>query len=158
MNDYREFWNWIYYGTRLPVLAGADDVEQYWLRIGVVVAAGLIFGLAAVKFPRLPVLLTVMVIVLWAVSVGPFLVWAAQLTISASDQYYLDALWQVMRERMVSRKVPVKNLHRGKVEPASGGSVRQEVELKQGISPDTCRAIVKLIKDAKLKKVQSQIQ
>src|SRR5437763_10708329 len=78
MNDYREFWNWIYYGTRLPVLAGADDVEQYWLRIGVVVAAGLIFGLAAVKFPRLPVLLTVMVIVLWAVSVGPFLVWAAQ--------------------------------------------------------------------------------
>jgi uncharacterized protein YajQ (UPF0234 family) len=59
---------------------------------------------------------------------------------------------------MVSRKVPVKNLHRGKVEPASGGTVRQEVELKQGISPDTCRAIVKLIKDQKLKKVQSQIQ
>jgi uncharacterized protein YajQ (UPF0234 family) len=83
---------------------------------------------------------------------------AAKLTISASDEYYLNALWQVMRERMVSRKVPVKNLHRGKVEPASGGTVRQEVELKQGISPDTCRAIVKLIKDAKMKKVQSQIQ
>ena len=83
---------------------------------------------------------------------------AAKLTLAASDQYYLDALWQVMRERMVSRKVPVKNLHRGKVEPASGGTVRQEVELKQGISPDTCRAIVKLIKDQKLKKVQSQIQ
>ena len=83
---------------------------------------------------------------------------AAKLTLAASDQYYLDALWQVMRERMVSRKVPVKNLHRGKVEPASGGTVRQEVELKQGISSDTCRAIVKLIKDAKLKKVQSQIQ
>src|SRR5437763_16253623 len=78
MNDYREFWNWIYYGTRLPVLAGAADVEQYWLRIGVVVAAGLILGLAAAKFPRLPVLLTVIVIALWAVSVGPFLVWAAK--------------------------------------------------------------------------------
>ena len=38
---------------------------------------------------------------------------AAKLTISASDQYYLDALWQVMRERMVSRKVPVKDLHFG---------------------------------------------
>ena len=83
---------------------------------------------------------------------------AAKLTLAASDEYYLNALWQVMRERMVSRKVPVKNLHRGKVEPASGGTVRQEVELKQGISPDTCRAIVKLIKDQKLKKVQSQIQ
>jgi uncharacterized protein YajQ (UPF0234 family) len=63
-----------------------------------------------------------------------------------------------MRERMVSRKVPVKNLHRGKVEPASGGTVRQEVELKQGISQDTARAIVKLIKESKFKKVQSQIQ
>ncbi len=83
---------------------------------------------------------------------------AAKLTISASDEYYLNALWQVLRERMVNRKVSVKNLHRGKVEPASHGTVRQEVELRQGISPDTCRAIVKLIKDKKMKKVQSQIQ
>jgi hypothetical protein len=36
--------------------------------------------------------------------------------------------------------------------------VRQEIELKQGISQDKCRAIVKLIKEQKLKKVQSQIQ
>ena len=83
---------------------------------------------------------------------------AGKLTLSASDEFYLNALWQVLRERMISRKVPVKNLHRGKVEPASGGTVRQEIELKQGISQDTCRAIVKLIKDQKLKKVQSQIQ
>lgn len=83
---------------------------------------------------------------------------AAKLTLSASDEYYLNAMWQVLRERMISRKVPVKNLHRGKLEPASGGSVRQEVELKQGISSDTCRAIVKLIKEQKWKKVQSQIQ
>ena len=82
----------------------------------------------------------------------------AKLTLSAQDEFYLNAMWQVLRERMITRKVPVKNLHRGKLEPASGGTVRQEVELKQGISPDTCRAIVKLIKDQKLKKVQSQIQ
>ncbi|SRR3990172_6925431 len=83
---------------------------------------------------------------------------AAKLTLHASDEYYLNAMWQVIRERMVSRKVPIKNLQRGKIEPASGGSVRQEVELKQGIPQETCRAIVKLIKDQKLKKVQSQIQ
>jgi hypothetical protein len=82
----------------------------------------------------------------------------ALLTLRASDEYYLNALWQVLQERMISRKVPVKNLHRGKVEPASGGTVRQEVVLKQGISPETARAIVKLIKDQKLKKVQTQIQ
>ena len=83
---------------------------------------------------------------------------AAKLTLHASDEYYLNAMWQVIRERMVSRKVPIKNLQRGKIEPASGGTVRQEVELKQGIPQETCRAIVKLIKDQKLKKVQSQIQ
>jgi uncharacterized protein YajQ (UPF0234 family) len=59
---------------------------------------------------------------------------------------------------MLSRKVPVKNLHRGTVEPASGGTVRQEVKLAQGLSTDTARAIVKVIKDAKFKKVQSQVQ
>jgi uncharacterized protein YajQ (UPF0234 family) len=83
---------------------------------------------------------------------------AAKLELNASDEYYLNAMWMLLQERMISRKVPVKNLHRGKVEPASGGTVRQEIELKQGISQDTCRAIVKLIKDHKFKKVQSQIQ
>ena len=83
---------------------------------------------------------------------------AAKLELSASDEFYLNAMWQVIRERMVSRKVPVKNLARGKIEPATGGTVRQEVELRQGISPDTCRSIVKLIKDQKLKKVQAQVQ
>ncbi len=82
----------------------------------------------------------------------------AKLELAASDEYYLDAMWNVVRERMITRKVPVKNLHRGKIEPAGGGTVRQEIELRQGISQDTCRAIVKLIKDQKLKKVQAQIQ
>jgi len=83
---------------------------------------------------------------------------AAKLELHASDEYYLNAMWMLLQERMISRKVPVKNLHRGKVEPASGGTVRQEIELKQGISQDTCRAIVKLLKDHKFKKIQSQIQ
>lgn len=83
---------------------------------------------------------------------------AAKLTLTASDDFYLNAMWQVLRERMISRKVPVKNLHRGKLEPAGGGTVRQEVQLKQGLSQETARSIVKLLKEQKLKKVQSQIQ
>lgn len=81
-----------------------------------------------------------------------------KMTLAAQDEFYLDQMWNVIRERMISRKVPVKNLNRGKLEPASGGTVRQEVVLKQGISQDTCRSIVKLIKDQKLKKVQAAIQ
>ena len=83
---------------------------------------------------------------------------AAKLELHASDEYYLNAMWQVIRERMISRKVSIKNLQRGKIEPASGGTVRQDVALQQGIPQETCRAIVKLIKEQKLKKVQAQIQ
>src|SRR5437763_17118536 len=53
---------------------------------------------------------------------------AATLTLHASDEFYLTSMWNVIRERMISRKVPVKNLDRAKVEPASGGTVRQEVK------------------------------
>ena len=81
-----------------------------------------------------------------------------KLELAASDEFYLNAMWQVIQERMVSRKVPVKNLHRGAIEPASGGTVRQEVKLTQGLTSENARAIVKVIKDRKLKKVQSQIQ
>ncbi len=82
----------------------------------------------------------------------------AKLELHASDEFYLNAMWQVIRERMISRKVPIKNLQRGKIETASGGTVRQEVNLQQGIPQETCRAIVKLIKEQKLKKVQAQVQ
>jgi len=83
---------------------------------------------------------------------------AATLTLAAQDEFYLNAMWQVIQERMVGRKVPVKNLRRGNIEQASGGTVRQVVTMAQGLSQDTARAIVKLLKDKKLKKVQSQIQ
>ncbi len=83
---------------------------------------------------------------------------AAKLTLAASDEFYLNALWQVLQERLISRKVPIKNLHREKVEPAGGGTVRQEVKLAQGLSQETAREIVKFLKERKLKNVQTQIQ
>ncbi len=83
---------------------------------------------------------------------------AAVLNLAAQDEFYLNAMWQVIQERMLGRKVPIKNLRRGNVEQASGGTVRQEVKMAQGLSRETARAIVKLLKDQKLKKVQSQIQ
>jgi uncharacterized protein YajQ (UPF0234 family) len=82
----------------------------------------------------------------------------AVLNLAAQDEFYLNAMWQVIQERMLGRKVPIKNLRRGTVEQASGGTVRQEVKMAQGLSQETARAIVKLLKDQKLKKVQSQIQ
>ncbi len=82
----------------------------------------------------------------------------AKIDIHTSDDYKLDAIWTVLEQRFHARSVPLKNLKRGNVEPASGGTVRQEVKLTQSIDSDTARSIVKFLKDAKYKKVQTQIQ
>jgi uncharacterized protein YajQ (UPF0234 family) len=83
---------------------------------------------------------------------------APRINLHTDDDYKLEAMWQVMEQRFRSRQVPLKNLVRGKVDQASGGTVRQEVKITQGIDSDTARKITKHIKDAGYKKVQSQIQ
>ncbi len=81
-----------------------------------------------------------------------------KIALSGPDDYKLKAAWEVMQAKMVKRKVPLKNLHLGTIEPAGGSTVRQEIDLQQGIPTETARSIVKFIKDKKLKKVQASIQ
>jgi len=83
---------------------------------------------------------------------------AGTITLAAPDDYKLGAVWEVLQGKMVKRKVPVQNLTRGTAESAAGSSLRQVVTLTQGLSSELCREIVKVLKDAKLKKVQSAIQ
>ena len=83
---------------------------------------------------------------------------AGTITLAAPDDYKLNAVWEVLQGKMVKRKVPVQNLKRETAESAAGSSLRQVVTLTTGLSSDLCREIVKLLKDAKLKKVQSAIQ
>ena len=80
------------------------------------------------------------------------------LTLTAEDKFKLNAVWEIVQMRLVRRSVPVKNLKPGEIEPASAGTVRQVFALQVGIPTDAARDIVKAIKDAKLKKVQSSIQ
>ena len=80
------------------------------------------------------------------------------LTLSAEDAMKLEALWEILTTRLVRRNVPVKNLKRGDVEPASAGSVRQVITLQVGVPTEAAKDIVKYLKDAKLKKVQVSIQ
>lgn len=76
----------------------------------------------------------------------------------AQDDYKLEAMWQVVAQRMVARNVPLKNLVRGTPQKASGGTLRQEVTIVQGIEQEIARKIVKFIKEQKYKKAQAQIQ
>ena len=83
---------------------------------------------------------------------------AAVIKLDADDPYRLQAVVQILREKMARRKVPLKNLDMGEPEEGGAGRARQTVSLKQGIDQDTARKIVKDVKGEKLKKVQIAIQ
>lgn len=81
-----------------------------------------------------------------------------KIVLNGPDDFKLRAMWEVLQGKIVRRNVPVRNLKPGTIEPAAGATVQQEILLQQGIPTDTARAIVKLIKDRKFKKVQASIQ
>jgi len=81
-----------------------------------------------------------------------------KITLAAPDDYKLKAMWDVLQSKMVRRQVPLKNLKPGKVESAAMGGARQEIAIQDGLTADMARDIVRVLKDAKLRKVQAAIQ
>jgi len=76
----------------------------------------------------------------------------------ASDgEYHLEAIKEILGQKLVKRGVSLKNLTYGKLEPAAGKSVRQKISLQQGIPVEKAKEIVRLVKDSK-KKAQASIQ
>ncbi len=82
----------------------------------------------------------------------------SQVVVAAPDEYKLEAAIEVLRGKLIRRQVPIKNLEFGPLIGTGTGSVRKVIELRQGISTEAAKAIVKFIKDRKLKKVQAAIQ
>ncbi|MBM3691944.1 MAG: YajQ family cyclic di-GMP-binding protein [Actinomycetota bacterium] len=70
----------------------------------------------------------------------------------------LQALVQVLEEKLVKRGVSLKALSYGKAEEASRGTVRQVVTLNVGISTDKGKEIGKFLKEQGPKGVTHQIQ
>ncbi|MDD2942728.1 MAG: DUF520 family protein, partial [bacterium] len=80
------------------------------------------------------------------------------LTLTADDKMKLSAVVDILKQKVVKRGVGVRALDFKDPEDASLGSLRQKVLIRQGISQDDGKKIVKIIKDAKLPKIQAQIQ
>ena len=80
------------------------------------------------------------------------------LTLRTANEDRLRALKLLLEEKLVKRQVSLKGLDWGKIEPASGESVRQIVTVKVGINSDKAREINKLIKEKGPKGVSSQTQ
>jgi uncharacterized protein YajQ (UPF0234 family) len=80
------------------------------------------------------------------------------LTLRSNTEDRIRALRVVIEEKFVKRKLSLKSLDWGKIEEAAGGTVRQEVTIKSGISSDNARDLNKRIKAMNLKGVQSSTQ
>ena len=79
------------------------------------------------------------------------------ITLTAPDEHRMTAVWDVVQSKMVKRKVPLKNLKPGKVETAAGSTVRQVVAIQDGLNQEQAKEVVRVLKDAKLKRVQASI-
>ena len=80
------------------------------------------------------------------------------ITLKTASEDRLRALRTVLEERLVKRGVSLRGLDWGKVEQATGESVRQIVTVKVGITSDKAKEINKLVKDRGPKGVTTQTQ
>ncbi|ADH98510.1 YajQ family cyclic di-GMP-binding protein [Salisediminibacterium selenitireducens] len=80
-----------------------------------------------------------------------------ELVLVSDDEYKMDQLKDVLVNKLIKQEVSLKSLDYGKMEGASGGTVRQRAKLVQGIDKDNAKKITNLIKEKGLK-VKTQIQ
>lgn len=79
------------------------------------------------------------------------------LTVYADDEFKLGQVMDVLRGRMAKRNVDTRCLELGNVEKISGDKVKRVVTVKTGVPQEKGKAIVRLVKDSKMK-VQASIQ
>ena len=82
---------------------------------------------------------------------------ATTAAVNLQPSFFWRSLRDILESKLVKRKVALKALEYGKLEDAQMGTVRQKAKIVQGIESEKAKAIVKSIKDAKLK-VQASIQ
>ena len=82
---------------------------------------------------------------------------ANELILTAEDETKLRNMNDIFQQKLVRRGVPLKALSYGSVDQAGGGTVRQKVQIQQGIPQEKAKEVVRFIKDSKAK-VQASIQ
>jgi len=82
---------------------------------------------------------------------------AEELILVSDDEVKLKSLKDIVESKLVKRKVSLKAIDYAPLEDAAMGTVRQKAKIVQGIEIEKAKAIVKAIKEAKLK-VQASIQ
>ncbi|HEY7161357.1 MAG TPA: YajQ family cyclic di-GMP-binding protein [Acidobacteriota bacterium] len=81
-----------------------------------------------------------------------------EIVLISDDEQKLKSVVDILKEKLIKRKVALNALNYEKVQEAAGNTVRQVAKLQQGIPSEKAKEIVKIIKNSKLRKVQASIQ
>jgi len=79
-----------------------------------------------------------------------------ELVLVTDDDHRAAAVKDLIESKAIRRNLSLKIFDWGKVEPAGGNKVRQEIKLRRGLNDEIARRITKLIRD-EFPKVKSQI-
>ena len=80
-----------------------------------------------------------------------------ELVITTDDEFHAGVVKDLIESKAIRRSLSLKIFDWGKVEPAGGNKVRQEVKLRRGLPEDVAKKVTRLIRD-EFPKVKSQIQ
>ena len=78
------------------------------------------------------------------------------INLNTKDDYSRKQSIDILQTKFIKRGLSIKAMNPEEPETASGGRIKQKINLQSGISKDNAKKITKLIKDLKLK-VNTQI-
>lgn len=79
------------------------------------------------------------------------------ITLLADDEYRAAAVKDLLETKAVRRGLSLKIFDWGRLEPAAGGTVRQEIDLRRGLTTEQAKELSKLIRE-RFPKVRPSIQ
>ena len=80
-----------------------------------------------------------------------------EITLLADDEYRANAVKDLVQTKAVRRNLSLKIFDWGKLEPAAGGTVRQHIGLRRGLTSEQAKELSKIIRD-NFPKVKPSIQ
>lgn len=80
-----------------------------------------------------------------------------KITVNTDSEYHLTAIKDILQSKAVKRGLSLKVFKFGSVEQASGGRVRQVIDLQKGLNDELAKSLTKEIR-TNFPKVQPQIQ
>lgn len=69
------------------------------------------------------------------------------ITLHADDEYRAGSVKDLIQSKAVRRDLSLKIFDWGKLEPAAGGTVRQEIALRRGLTSEQAKEISKIVRD-----------